>query len=131
MTGPRARLAACALALCLPACAAPAAALAQSPSQSGYGETPLVAPPRSAVAAVNGNDGSGRPVASGTGSPGASGASAAGAGAAAGPAAAADPSATLDAGSGNLPFTGMDLGVIALAAAALLAAGAGLRRVTT
>ena len=57
MTGTRARLVACALALCLPACAAPAAALAQSPSQSGYGETPLVAPPRSAVAAVNGTGG--------------------------------------------------------------------------
>jgi hypothetical protein len=149
-----------ALAVCLLACAPPSAP-AQSPSQLGYGETPVVAPaqpvatlrpsaaalqpaaavPRSGVAAPHGhagnagNAGSGPPVASGIAPAGRrTDTDAAALAAVAAPAAAAAapaPSATLDANGGRLPFTGMDLGAIALAALVLLAAGVGLRRATT
>lgn len=38
---------------------------------------------------------------------------------------------TVNADAGRLPFTGMDVGITALLAGALLGAGFGLRRVTT
>ena len=46
------------------------------------------------------------------------------------PVAVAAPTATREADSGSLPFTGLDLGIIALGAVALLAAGFALRRVS-
>jgi hypothetical protein len=43
-------------------------------------------------------------------------------------AATGDPSATADPGVGSLPFTGLDLALMAVAAGALLGAGLVLRR---
>jgi pyruvate/2-oxoglutarate dehydrogenase complex dihydrolipoamide acyltransferase (E2) component len=126
-----------ALALSVLAVAAPGAS-AQSPSQAGYGETPVVALPRSAAARadVDPNAGSGRLAAADAtgrtpthGAPPVAAAAAAAAAQSFAPAAA--PGADGFGASGErLPFTGMDLAVIALIAVALLACGVGLRRAT-
>jgi hypothetical protein len=82
------------------------AAVAQTPSQSGYGEAqvlPQATASSSSPAAVR----------------------------AAATAPAAAPAGAVDANAAQLPFTGLDAGVVALVAALLLGAGFALRRHTT
>jgi hypothetical protein len=129
LTQPSSRRLGVAVALCLLG-GAPPAALAQSPSQAGYGETPVVALPRSTV---DPNAGSGRLASADVsgltparGSPSETTAPSA--------APALAPAASNADGFGasaeRLPFTGLDLAVITLIAVALLACGVGLRRTT-
>lgn len=89
-----------AICLCVLGLGAPAA-LAQSPSSAGYGETPNV-PSRGAI---HQDRGVANYVERNAGTP-------------------------VHADAGKLPFTGMDVGVLALFAVALLGVGVGLRRST-
>jgi hypothetical protein len=127
-----------ALCLCVLGLAAPAA-LAQSPSQNGYGETqvlPQTPPSQSGVAGSSvesqapaaGSSVKSQPDVAGAGvksQPSVAGAKVA-------PAAPARSVNVAAAHSGGgLPFTGLDVGAVVLAALALLAVGLGLRRATT
>ncbi|MDX6666547.1 MAG: hypothetical protein QOG68_2753 [Solirubrobacteraceae bacterium] len=80
---------------------APGAALADSPSQGGYNSVPIVVPPGPIVKSASAT----RPVN-------------------------ASVTATKPVSGSSLPFTGLDLGVVALLAVGLLGLGVGLRRVT-
>jgi hypothetical protein len=128
-----------ALGLCLLGVAAPAA-LAQSPSQTGYGETPLL-PQIHVKAAITGSSDmtpAAQPSAAVAGAVEASQVAAqprvavAGAVDSGGPVANAlvAPVDPVQANGHSLPFTGLDLGLVALVAVLLLAAGVGLRRAT-
>lgn len=98
-----------ALCLCVLGLATPAA-LAQTPSQTGYGETPVLPPPQSGAAGESNAFAPAAPAAGAKVTSASTGAA--------------------DSNTGSLPFTGMDIGVIALMAALLLGAGVGLRRAT-
>jgi len=97
--------------------AAPASA--QTPSQAGYGETPLLVARPLAATAATGGSGTRLAVA---GESGAARTQERGA--------VAPRAGVLDSSGGRLPFTGMDLGIIALVAVVLLGSGFGLRRAT-
>lgn len=105
--------------------AAPTTAVAETPNQGGYSAIPIVVPPGSNQSPPGGIEVKGETVSSAPGS--VAGATSPGGGTA--PAvASATPSAA--APGGSLPFTGLDLGVIVLLAAALLGLGLFLRRVS-
>jgi len=100
-----------ALSLCVLGLAVPVAG-AQAPSQTGYGETHVLPEPPTG-SDITPTQELGEPPTSSDITPTQQ--------------AGASPA---DQGSGSLPFTGLDVGIVVLAALILLAVGVGLRRTT-
>jgi hypothetical protein len=128
------------IALCLSVLglAAPAA-LAQSPSQNGYGETQVLPQNPTSQSGVAGSGVKSPSGVAGSSIKSQSGVAGAGVkshtGVAGANVANAAPARSVNVAAGHsgggLPFTGLDVGAVVLAALLLLAVGVGLRRATT
>jgi hypothetical protein len=116
------------LCLCVLALAAPVALAQSSPSQNGYGETQVLPQAPTTAPAVPPTTAAAAPAKTNAAVPAAQVAGAHAAGAQVANAVTPRPVAVNTKGS--LPFTGLDIGAVVLAALALLAVGVGLRRAT-
>ncbi|MCW2968316.1 MAG: hypothetical protein JWM71_2088 [Solirubrobacteraceae bacterium] len=134
-------------ALLIASLAAPTAAFADSPSQGGYNSTSIVVPPGGSCSDTGSSQG-GMTQSGSTGNAGncgsvegasatspasaVKGASATSPAVAAAPAPVAQvtPTRAASSGGGTLPFTGLDLGLVAALAVGLLGLGFALRRST-